>query len=222
MRSICSALVAGGALMFQAAVASSAGVPAAPEDGGPRHFEVTGVSTYLNLRQAPSVSASIVGRVTAGAILTNLGCQAGVGRAWCYVQEFRGGPAGFVDAAYLSPAVSPDGSVAEGPNDSSLRAGQANFDATGGISCSQQTGQPMTECRFGVARAGGGDATVVITKPDGAKRAIFFIRGIAMSTDSSEADPASFRFEATKESDLHLIRIGDERYEIPDAVVFGG
>ena len=63
-------------------------------------------------------------------------------------------------------------------------------------------------------------ATVVITKPDGRSRAIFFRNVIAIGADTSKADPG--RFSATREGDLNLIRIGNERYEIPDAVVLGG
>ena len=79
----------------------------------------------------------------------------------------------------------------------------------------------MGSCEFGVARKGGGSATVVITKLDGAKRAIFFRLGIATGADTSQADGYP-EFRATKEKDLHMIRVGDERYEIPDAVVLGG
>lgn len=214
------ALVSGVLSIDPAALAQD--VPAAPEDGGPRHFEVTGVSTTLNLRQDPSTAAPVVDRLAPGTVLTNLGCQATGGRTWCQVQDFSGGPLGFVDASYLSGAVGPDGAVATGPDTSALRAGQGDFDATGTVPCAVHRGQPMTQCPFGVARAGGGDATVVIQKPDGVDRAIFFSLGVPVSADSSEADPGSFRFEATKESDLNMIRVGDERYEIPDAVVFGG
>jgi hypothetical protein len=79
----------------------------------------------------------------------------------------------------------------------------------------------MTQCEFGVARAGGGYATVVIKKSDGRTRAIFFRMGKPIGADSSEAD-GSPEFSATKENDLHLIRVGNERYEIPDTVVLGG
>jgi hypothetical protein len=41
-------------------------VPAAPEDGGPRHWEVTGVSNALNLREQPSTSARTIGRHAPG------------------------------------------------------------------------------------------------------------------------------------------------------------
>jgi len=120
---------------------------------------------------------------------------------------------------YLS--LMADGSVATGPDDSALRAGQGNFDATGTIPCAQYAGQPMNECKFGVARAGGGYATVVITKPDGRTRAIYFRMGKAVGADTSEADNPG-KFGTTREADLNFIRIGNERYEIPDAVVLGG
>jgi hypothetical protein len=71
-----------------------------------------------------------------------------------------------------------------------------------------------------VARAGGGYATVVVTRPDGRPRAIYFRYGIPIGADTSEADPGEFG--ATRENDLHLIRVGTERYEIPDAVPLGG
>jgi hypothetical protein len=79
----------------------------------------------------------------------------------------------------------------------------------------------MMQCSFGVARAGGGYATVVIQKPDGRTRAIFFRMGKPIGADTSQADGYP-EFGATKENDLNLIRVGTERYEIPDAVVLGG
>lgn len=196
-------------------------VPAAPDAGGPRNWEVVGVPSTLSLRERPSAAARVVGRYPLGTILDNLGCQRAGEVAWCDVQRLSGGPRGFVPARFLKPAVSPDGSVATGPDDSALRAGQGRFDATGSLLCAQYSGQPMTECTFGAARAGGGYATVVVTRPDGRPRAIFFRAGTPIGADTSQADGA-FDFRAAKESDLHLIRIGDERYEIPDAVVLGG
>jgi hypothetical protein len=126
-----------------------------------------------------------------------------------------------VAAEFLKPAVSPDGSVATGPDDSALRAGQGNLDATGNIPCAQYAGQPMGQCEFGVARAGGGYATVVIKKPDGRTRAIFFRMAKAVGADTSEADDPG-KFGTMREADLNFIRIHNERYEIPDAIVLGG
>ncbi len=198
------------------------GVPSDPEGGGPRNWEVTGVTRALNLREQPSTTARIVTRLAPHAILDNLGCRPAEGRVWCDVQPLGGGPRGYVAGEFLDPAVSPDGSVARGPDDSALRAGQRDFDATGQIPCAQSVGQPMTRYAFGVARAGGGYATVLITRPGGLSRAIYFRMGRAIGADTSEADAHDPRFDVTREGDLHRIRVGSEQYEIPDAVVLGG
>lgn len=116
------------------------------------------------------------------------------------------------DTASLTPAAGVS---------SSERAGAGQFDATGRIACAQVTGQPTGQCEFGVAREGNGNATVIVTMLDGRKRAIFFQNGAPVGADTSQADGYG-EFSATKESDLNFIRVGDERYEIPDAVVFGG
>jgi heat shock protein HslJ len=194
--------------------------PAGPEEGGPRDWEVAVVSGALNLREAPSTSARIIARYAPGTILDNLGCRQAADRAWCDVQELGGGPRGYVAAAFLKPAVAPDGRIATGPDDSALRAGKGKFDAIGKIPCAQSPGQPMAQCEFGVSRAGGGYATVVVKRPDGRARTIFFRLGRPIGADTSEADPGDF--SATREGDLHSIRIGHERYEIPDAVPLGG
>jgi len=204
---------------LQSSVATA--VPAAPEDGGPRNWEVTGVSHGLNLRERPSVAAKVIATYASGTVLDNLGCQRAERGVWCDVQELGGGPRGYVAVQFLEPAVSPNGSPAMGPDTSALRAGQGEFDATGQIPCARSLGQPMTQCDFGVARTGGGYATVVVTKPDGAKREIFFRRGVPTGADTSEAD-GYHELCAEKESNLDLIRVGPERHEIPDAVVLGG
>lgn len=192
-------------------------VPISPEDGGPRNWEVL---TRLNLREQPSTQARILTQYAPGTILDNLGCQLSDSIAWCDVQQLGGGSRGFVAAPYIKPAVSPDGSVAMGADDSALRAGQGDFDANGQIPCSLTKGQPMRLCDLGVARAGGGYATVIVKRPDGTSRAIFFRMNRPIGADTSEADPGDF--SATREADLHIIRVGSERYEIPDAVTLGG
>jgi hypothetical protein len=192
----------------------------APEDGGPRDWKVTIVSGMLNLREHPSTASNIIGRFAPGSILDNLGCQLAAGQVWCDVQPLGGGPRGYVSANFLKPAVSPDGSIQTGPDDSALRAGAGEFDATGNLPCAHYSGQPSAACEFGVARAGGGYATVVIKKPDSYPRTIFFRMGVPIGADTSQADGYP-EFSAARENDLHLIRVGNERYEIPEAVVLG-
>jgi len=119
-------------------------------------------------------------------------------------------------------SFNPGSAPAEGQRESSSeRAGQGQFDASGNIPCAQYQGQPMSQCRFEVTREGGGSATVIVTLPDGRKRAIFFEKGNALGADLSQAD-GDMSFRATKEADLYMIRAGKERYEIPEAVIFGG
>lgn len=94
------------------------------------------------------------------------------------------------------------------------------YHATGEIRCVMAEGQPDGSCKFGVIRQGYGSGSVIITKPDGRTRTIFFKNGKATGYDQSQAD--SGKFSATKQSDNFIIHIGAERYEIPDAVIFGG
>jgi hypothetical protein len=105
--------------------------------------------------------------------------------------------------------------------EASARAGEGKFNATGKIPCAQAKGQPMGQCDFGVARAGGGTAAVSITRRDGRKRLIYFNAGKAVGADLSQAD-GNMDFKVSKEADLFMIRAGNERYEIPEAVIFGG
>jgi hypothetical protein len=69
--------------------AKPAVVPAAPENGGPRNWEVT---RTLHLREHPGTAARILATLRRGTILDNLGCQRIQGRAWCDVQPLGGGP----------------------------------------------------------------------------------------------------------------------------------
>jgi hypothetical protein len=96
-----------------------------------------------------------------------------------------------------------------------------NYNATGNIPCSMGGGQPTVSCSFGVTRKGNGSGIVTVKKPDGRTRAIFFDNGKATGYDQNQSDPGG-RFSATKQSDLNIISIGQERYEIPDAVILGG
>jgi len=122
-------------------------------------------------------------------------------------------PGGAKGAANATPSP-------KGPSHSE-RAGQGQFDARGSIPCAEAKSQPMRQCAFEVARESGGGATVKVSLPSGKTRFIFFEKGKAISADLSQAD-GDMTFRAKKESDLFKIDAGKERYEIPEAVVFGG
>lgn len=208
------------AAVQEEAAAAGAAAPMSPDHGGPLNWTVS-ARHGLRLHEAPSISAPVVTVAPSGAILDNLGCVDGEDRIWCDVQRFGGGPRGYAAADYLSPAVAPHGAVVTGPDDSATRAGRGEFDAIGRLPCARFAGQPMTQCAFGVARHGGGYAAVVVRHGDGFERAIFFRRGVAQGADTSQADGyPPLRYHRVH--DLNRVSVGPERYEIPDAVVFGG
>ncbi|MGX7874188.1 SH3 domain-containing protein [Mesorhizobium sp. ORM6] len=92
--------------------------------------------------------------------------------------------------------------------------------ASGGameIPCARNVGQPMTRCAATVLHKGTGKAEVTVTWPDGDSRVITFDAGRPAGSDAA----GNFRF--TREGSLNMIRIGvSERFEITDAVAFGG
>jgi hypothetical protein len=94
------------------------------------------------------------------------------------------------------------------------------FHATGEVPCARHAGQPMGSCRFGVQRLGGDSARVTLFWPDGGSRVLLFEHGKAMGAEPLSGDSGQFSVE--RQSDLNIIRNGEERYEIPDAVIFGG
>lgn len=119
---------------------------------------------------------------------------------------------------YSNPSYQANQQPAYNPSDAMVPG--TNYHATGNIPCSMGGGQPTGNCPFGVKREGNGSGFVTVTKVDGRTRTIFFNNGQATGYDQSQADRG--QFSATKQSDLYIIYIGEERYEIPEAVIFGG
>lgn len=103
----------------------------------------------------------------------------------------------------------------------SERAAQSRFDARGPVDCAERPGQPMRQCQAAVARDPGGTATIVVTRPDGRKRFIFFESGNPVGADLSQAD-GNMNFRGSNRGGVYVIEAGDERYEIIEAFVFGG
>ena len=155
-----------------------------------------------------------------GAVLSNLGCTEAADPVWCEVRPFRGGVRGFVPAERLQPAQGPDGTTPMGLDDSKNRARKRGFDAMGSIACAQEQGQALGTCGAAVARSGGGDATVVATFPNGFARQLYFVQGefvSASATMSGVGTDTDWRLE----NGFHVIRVNDQRYELPDVLVFG-
>lgn len=100
-------------------------------------------------------------------------------------------------------------------------AARPNPHASGTLPCARYPGQPTMPCPFTVTRGTGGDATVTVTHAQGFKRTIIFEHGQPTRADASQPD-GDAAVRSSKESDLFFVHVGQERYEIPEAVVFGG
>lgn len=170
--------------------------------GGPDWWQVTGVASKLNMRQDASINSRIVTQVSLGDQLRNQGCKLVDGRRWCKA-ETTGGLTGWVAGDYLREGSAPGSTTVE-----------ETFDATGMLPCSITLGQPTFECRFGVNRldASNGDADVTIFWPTESGRMLAF-RGGKLDTSGASVE---------RRGDLSVVNFGEERYEIPDAVIFGG
>lgn len=223
-----------GPSLAQETAAPTATESAPPEPSG-GFFVVQGIAEgdLLNVRAAASGTGKLVGRVPNGAALRNHGCSETNGVTWCKVESVEDASvAGWAPARYLVDVpmddVGSSGGAAEAaPSEAPAQAAAtpapaeipplAQGGATTEIPCSRYYGKPMSMCAAIVQRGNEGEATVTVTWPDGGQRIISFRNGRADTSDSEE--PVSW----TREADLNMIRIGKaERFEIPDALPFGG
>lgn len=94
-----------------------------------------------------------------------------------------------------------------------------NFHATGIVRCATFRGGAR-DCEFGVIRVGNGSAAVTIRKPNGALRTIVYRQGSPFGYDQDVKRPVAMTWR--RQGDDTTVRIGQETYVIPDAVVFGG
>jgi len=194
-------------------------VPPAAAEGGPRRWSVTSPEG-LTLRAAPGTDARVIGDIAAGAVLSNLGCMWDGGQVWCAVRVLPGGMRGVVPADRLRPARGPDGTSPVGVNDSPRRARTRDFDATAEVGCAQEAGEAIGSCSAGVARAGGGDATVVVTFPTGFSRMLYFVNGDFVSANATMSGVGTDT-ESRIEGETHLLQVDDQRYVLPAEFVFG-
>lgn len=106
------------------------------------------------------------------------------------------------------------------PKAATTRAESGAFDARGEIPCAQEAGQPLGTCTAAVARVEQA-AAVVVTFANGFSRTLTFsdqeflrgnatMSGVGTDTDWSLSDG------------VYRVRVDDQRFELPQALVFGG
>ena len=100
------------------------------------------------------------------------------------------------------------------------RAERGAFDGAK-IACTQDRGQATTRCEAAVTRGVAGMATVVVTFPNGFARTLFFEDGAftrGNPTMSGTGRDSDWRVE----HGIHLIRVDDQQYEVPDDLLRAG
>lgn len=167
--------------------------------GGPDRWEVFGlVGDTLNIRSGPSTADRVIAQVRNGDQLTARdGCVMTGATRWCGVVT-SDGQQGWAAGRYL-------------------REASTTPEITGQLPCATRIGQPMTSCPFRAARGTPGTAAIWIALPQGGERYVAFADGVATETDPG------LSLSTQRIPEITLLQIGDaERYEIPDAIVFGG
>jgi hypothetical protein len=96
-----------------------------------------------------------------------------------------------------------------------------DFNATGQIPCARAAGQPMRQCDFGVKREGNGSGSITVFWPDGGNRVIFFKNNKPSAYDESEADGGA-KMSVKEDNGLFAVTIGDQRFELFEAIMAGG
>ncbi len=182
--------------------------------GGPDFWAVSGLERdALNVRAGPSIRYRVVSKLRNGHVLTNRGCRLTGTERWCNIRASGSGVTGWVAGRYLVEAAAPR--VPEVPVGGPVGNGTP-FDAAGFVPCATDIGQTARQCAFGVIRAGPGNAGVWIALGNKIERHILFEGGVPVATN------ATARIEVESQSDPFLVSIGNERYEIAHAIVYGG
>ncbi|MEM1299644.1 MAG: hypothetical protein AAGH68_10230 [Pseudomonadota bacterium] len=121
--------------------------------------------------------------------------------------------------ALMCLAVLANPSIASG-NDSKKKAIKKDFAAHGDVSCAQERGEALGLCKASVARGTDGTATVVVRFSNGFARKLYFEERRFISA-SATMSGVGRDTDWAREGGVHLIRVDDQRYELPDAFVFG-
>lgn len=174
--------------------------------GGPDWWAVAGLGggDTLNVRSGAGADTAVIGTLMNGDRVRNRGCRMNGSTRWCQIADPKG-VSGWVAGRYLVEAAAPSTDVGA-------------TGATGQLPCALRLGQPMAQCSFRVSRGTGGTASVWVSLSDGSERYLDFREGRLIGTDPG--------LDARQETlgDLNLISIDGnrERYELPNAILYGG
>ncbi|MDD7911241.1 hypothetical protein PUV47_15030 [Pseudovibrio exalbescens] len=122
----------------------------------------------------------------------------------------------------IDVAVRSEGVSAQGPGATDALIPNTLFHARGELRCAIATAPDVNRCSFGVIRRGEGSATIVVTKPDLTTRGLYFEKGNFTRADDFNPMNAEEVRQATREGDETIVQLGQDRFVIYDAILFGG
>lgn len=94
-----------------------------------------------------------------------------------------------------------------------------SFDATAEIACAQEVGEELRACEAAVSRADG-IVTVKVTFPNGFTRVLLFDDGVFLRGNPTMSGVGTDT-DWTLSDGMYLIRVDDQQYRIPEALVLG-
>ena len=135
-----------------------------------------------------------------------------------------------IDFAITSePASGPTGGGSDGGGQASANYERpvggvlpegSSFTASSIIPC-ERDGTGSAQCDVGIVREGNGNGFLIVFWPDAGNRVLYFEDGAVVRYDESEADGGA-RLRVERDGDIQIVTIGDARFEIFDAMMFGG
>lgn len=108
-------------------------------------------------------------------------------------------------------------------SDGDALVGNTAFTATGSVRCVTRARWAVRDCAAGVIRNSDGSAVVTIFHPEGRSRDIRFDTAKrATGVRTAEADGSDRQpFSASRAANATIVRLGPERYEVPDLMIQG-
>ncbi|MEM9427335.1 MAG: hypothetical protein AAGA06_11610 [Pseudomonadota bacterium] len=97
------------------------------------------------------------------------------------------------------------------------RAKAGDFDASMEIACAQEVGETLNPCKASVARVDAA-AVVVVTFPNGFKRVLMFDEGAFLRGNTTMSGVGTDT-DWTLSDGLYRVRVDDQQFEIPEALI---
>jgi len=185
-------------------------------------FEPSNAAAYFNLIKPSETDVAFFIGSTEGNSFTGAIPESGDTRIRVYLM--RSAARRNETATYtLTVAVTGKGATTAAAATGDAMVAGTGYNATGSVPCARG-GQPMGQCSYGVVRSDrkNGNGRIEVSWPDGGKRVVFYEMNTPTSFDQSQADANKKMTVSKSGPDLYEVRIGDERFEIPEAVMTGG